>query len=261
MTSSSPSSLHESLVTESVVPLNDPQENFSETFYRTHGRRYAEINDENRQYVWTSDERFRRDADLLEDFMRLLKKDAKGASPSTFSTSSGQPLRGLDAGCGAGARDLDVLCGKRFNAYGLDAVPENIRLSCQRKPHLTHRLLLHDLRDGLCFTDASFDFILCGYVIQHNEPKDVFGVILPELVRVLRPHGAFRIIFKYGKGIRTVFDPGYQRTRTFHLYDEKEVLDCLETCGMRMEQGYRTVRFTDYKLTDHVVFHMRKGLV
>ncbi|MDD2710176.1 MAG: methyltransferase domain-containing protein [Verrucomicrobiae bacterium] len=100
---------------------------------------------------------------------------------STTSTSSGhansgqagsgQPLKGLDAGCGAGARDLDMLCSRGFDAMGLDSVAENIRLSCERKPHLASRLFVHDLREALRLPDAAFDFVLCGYVIQHTSKR------------------------------------------------------------------------------------------
>lgn len=213
---------------------------YSESFYRTHGWRYAEINDECRKYVSCSDSRFHCDPDLLAAFMDLLPKGAKG----------------LDAGCGAGSRDLHLLCSHGFDAYGLDSVPENIRLSCEKRPHLAQRLLVHDLRNGLCFPDEIFDFVMCDYVIQHNPPSSVFEVIFPELVRALRPGGFFRTIFKYGRGIQTIFDPGYQRERTFQLYDEGEVLECLERLGLVTVK--EPVRFTDYKQTHHLVYQMQK---
>ncbi|MDD2711098.1 MAG: hypothetical protein PHV34_24225, partial [Verrucomicrobiae bacterium] len=62
---------HQQFMPPTLQPLTATQAPvaFSESFYRAHGKRYAEINEENRQYVKTSDARFQRDADLLEDFM------------------------------------------------------------------------------------------------------------------------------------------------------------------------------------------------
>ena len=48
--------------------------------------------------------------------------------------------RGLDAGCGAGARDVHLLGLAGFDMMGVDVVPENIEVSKSLHPELADRV-------------------------------------------------------------------------------------------------------------------------
>ncbi len=221
---------------------------YSESFYTTHARRYAEVSHELRQsiYIEASHPLLKSDLDLLDRLTEL----APGK-------------RGLDAGCGAGARDVHNLCGAGFDVCGLDAVPENIDLAKELHPEIKNRVSVHDLREPLAYEDNRFDFLYCNAVIQHIDPEPVFEVLLPELVRVLKPQGVLQLMFKNGTGMASVYDKDYQAHRYFRLYDENEILKALREMGMSLieAEGDRlggVMYFTDPKNSEHCVFFMRK---
>lgn len=221
---------------------------YSESFYTTHARRYAEVSHEFLQsiYLNASHPRLKGDLDLLERLTEL----APGK-------------RGLDAGCGAGARDVHNLCDAGFDVRGLDAVPENIDLAKELHPELKDRVKVHDLKEPLAFVDDHFDFLCCNAVIQHIDPEPVFEVLLPELVRVLKPKGVLQLMFKNGTGLASVYDKDYDSYRYFRLYDEKEILKALLEMGMSLidAEGDRlggVMYFTDPKKSEHCVFFMQK---
>ena len=78
--------------------------------------------------------------------------------------------RGLDAGCGAGARDVHLLYTWGYDIYGIDAVEENISLGRELHPEIANKLSVADLREPLSFESGFFDFVLCNAVIQHLTP-------------------------------------------------------------------------------------------
>lgn len=82
-------------------------------FYREHGQRYSKLSHEftHSRYKDCSHPILRSDMDFL---LRLA------------GLSSG--VRGLDAGCGAGARGVHLLRTWDFDVYGIDAVGEDINL-------------------------------------------------------------------------------------------------------------------------------------
>ena len=222
---------------------------YSSDFYRKHAQRYAHVALEFLQsvYVKTSHPGLKNDWDAWE----RLKQLAPG-------------MRGLDAGCGAGARDVFHLWSEGYDMMGVDAVEENIQVAQELHPEIADRVFVADLRQPLPFEDGSFDFVACNAVIQHIDPEPVQDVVLPELARVLRPNGVLQLMLKNGTGIITVFDKDYGVDRTFHLYDEVEVLGVLEGQGMvRIEAdspedlgGF--LYFTDPKQVDHCLFFARK---
>ena len=222
---------------------------YSEQFYRQNARRYAEVSHQFLQsvYVKSSHPALKNDWDLLERLKELVPGK-----------------RGLDAGCGAGARDVYTLWLSGYDIWGIDVVDENIKLAIELHPEIADRISVADLRNPLAFCDRSFDFVICNAVIQHIPPDVAKGITLPELARVLKPGSVLQLMFKNGTGLLSVFDRDYGVERTFQLYDEREILSILEQEGLELiEAGtpdklVGIMYFTDPKLTDHCVFFTRK---
>ena len=171
--------------------------------------------------------------------------------------------RGLDAGCGGGARDVYFYWQKGYDIYGVDAIEENIAEARRLHPEIARRVSVADLRKPLGHPDASFDFILCNAVIQHIDPGIVFEATLPEFVRLLKKGGVLQLMFKVGKGVATVYDRDYGENRTFQLYAPEEVLQRLADLGMDLvpeEDGKLggVMYFTDPKPMEHSVLFTRK---
>jgi len=222
---------------------------YSERFYQSHARRYAEVSSQFLQsvYVKSSHQRLKNDWDLMERLKQL--------SPGK---------RGLDAGCGAGARDVYALWSWGYDIRGIDVVSENIEVAIENHPEIADRVLVADLRQPLEFPDTSFDFVMCNAVIQHIETEVVENITLPELARVIKPGGILQLMFKHGAGLLTIFDKDYGVERTFQLYDEHKVLSVLEQHGMVLIETESPAElggimyFTDPKQADHCVFFARK---
>ena len=223
---------------------------FSESFYRSHARRYAEVSHKFIQSVYTdvSHPGLTGDTALIDCLQELVPMGS----------------RGLDAGCGAGARDVFSYWQKGYDVFGIDAVAENILEAQRLHPEIAQRVSVVDLRKPLPHPDSLFDFVLCNAVIQHIEPAICLGMTLPELGRVLKTGGVLQLMFKYGAGIATVYDRDYGADRTFQLYDVDRVLGSLADLGMTVipEEGERlggVMYFKDPKPMDHCVFFARKN--
>ena len=223
---------------------------FSESFYRHHSRRYAEVSHNFIQSVYTdsSHPMLGGDRDLMDRLQELVPPGC----------------RGLDAGCGAGARDVFFYWQRGYDVYGVDAVDENILEARRLHPEIAARVEVADLREPLGYPDGAFDFVLCNAVIQHIEPEIALGVTLPELARVLKAGGVLQLMFKYGSGIATVYDRDYAADRTFQLYEVDEVLGILQGQGLKVipvedEKLGGVMYFRDPKPMDHCVFFARKG--
>ena len=223
---------------------------YSEHFYREHAEQYAYVSREFLQsvYVKSSHPRLKNDWDAWE----RLKQLAPGK-------------RGLDAGCGAGARDVFHLWSEGYDMVGIDAVEENIQVARDLHPEIAERVFVADMRQPLPFEDEFFDFVACNAVIQHIEQELVRDVVLPELARVLRVGGVLQLMVKNGTGVITVFDKDYGADRTFQLYDEHEVLSILQGQAMTLIEADSPemlggfMYFTDPKPVDHCLFFARKG--
>ena len=222
---------------------------FSETFYRQHARRYAEVSHNFIQSVYSdmSHPALKGDADLMDRLQELVPAGS----------------RGLDAGCGAGARDVFFYWQKGYDIHGVDAVEENILEARRLHPEIAQRVSVADLRQPLGHPDRSFDFILCNAVIQHIDPEIALGVTLPEFVRLLKAGGVLQLMFKTGSGVATVYDGDYSADRTFQLYDADEVLGLLTDLGLSVvpAEGKKmgdVMYFKDPKPMDHCVFFARK---
>ena len=223
---------------------------YSESFYRRHAQRYAEVSHKYIQSVYSnvSHPALRGDADVME---RMLELAPVGS-------------RGLDAGCGAGARDVFLFWQAGYDIYGVDAIKENIEEARRLHPEIARRVSVADLREPIDHPDASFDFLICNAVIQHIEPDIVMGRTLPEFARVLRPGGVLQLVFKVGKGIATLYGRDYASDRSFHLYGADEVQEQLDTLGLRVipaEDGKLggVMYFADTKPANHCLLYARKS--
>lgn len=222
---------------------------YSARFYERHARRYSEVAHGLLQsvYVKSSHPAVRTDLDLLERLKELVPGK-----------------RGLDAGCGAGARDVYSFWASGFDIQGIDVVEENIRMARELHPEIADRVTVADLAGPLPYDDASFDFVMCNAVIQHIPPEVVEGTTLPELARVIREGGILQLMFKNGTGMLTVYDRDYGAERSFQLYDEHRVLSILKrhNMGLVEESSEKKpggiIYFTDPKPVDHCVFYARK---
>ena len=109
----------------------DYSPDYSEEFYRHHARRYAEVAHQLIQsiYIRSSHPALKGDYDLLERLKEL--------TPGP---------RGLDAGCGAGARDVYRFWLEGYDIIGIDAVEENILTAKSLHPEIADRVFLADLR-------------------------------------------------------------------------------------------------------------------
>ena len=224
-------------------------QDYSETFYRQHARRYAEVSHNFIQsvYIETSHPALKGDTDLSERLQELVPEGS----------------RGLDAGCGAGARDVFYYWQKGYDILGVDAVEENILEARRLHPEIASRVSVADLRRPLDYPDGSFDFILCNAVIQHIDPDVALGVTVPEFARLLKRGGVLQLMFKTGQGIATVYDRDYAANRTFQLYDPEEVLGLLADRRFSIipaegEKLGGVMHFKDPKPMEHCVFFARK---
>ena len=225
------------------------QPDYKESFYSTYARRYAEVSHQFLQSVYKESSH----PDLKGDVSLLgrLKELTRGK-------------RGLDAGCGAGARDVYAFWKEDFDMWGFDAVKENIELVTELHPEIQDRVFVHDLSHPLSFEDNYFDFAMCNAVIQHLEPGDVYGTVIPEFARVIRPNGVLQLMFKSGTGIDTIYDKDYGVDRHFRLYEDKDILEAAESVGMSLieEDGKAmggVMSFVDPKNSRHSVMFLRNA--
>merc|ERR1711976_596854 len=231
--------------------LSMPSEaDYSASFYATHSERYAQVAHEYLQsvYVMKSHPSLTGDLALQERLKELIPAGGKG----------------LDAGCGAGARDVFKLYKEGYGMYGVDAIPENIQTALKWHPELKQRVSVHDLRECLPFENEEFDFLTCNAVIQHISPEKVHQVVLNELVRVLKPGGVMQLMFKNGSGVETLYDKDYDSNLTFQLFEEQEILKELTEKKMNLISAQDdklggVMTFVDPKNSSHCVMFLRKS--
>ncbi len=232
-----------------LSPVMSAKKNFSESFYADHAERYAEVAHQYLQsvYIQSSHPALTGDLALQKRLKELIKDDG----------------RGLDAGCGAGARDVHKLWTEGYDMWGLDAIPENIEVAHEWHPEIKTRVFVHDLREPLPFENNLFDFAMCNAVIQHIDPCRVYETVLPELVRILKSGGVLQFMFKNGNGVDTLYDKDYDTQRCFQLYEEKQILKMLEERGMQLievedDKLGGVMWFVDPKHSRHCVIYLRK---
>ena len=227
------------------------QENdYSANFYAAHSERYAEVAHQYLQsnYIEKSHPGLTGDLALQERLKELIAPKSHG----------------LDAGCGAGARDVYKLYCEGYDMLGVDAIPENIDTVLKWHPELAHRVSVHNLCKPLPFGSEKFDFVTCNAVIQHISPESVYDTVIPELVRVLKPGGVLQLMFKNGEGVQTLYDKDYDTNRTFQLYNEENILWSLEKQGAKLIPANDgklggVMTFVDPKHSSHCVMFIRKS--
>lgn len=236
-------------INKSMTTTINPDGDYSAKFYASQSERYAEVAHQYLQsvYIEKSHPELTGDVALQNRLKELIPKKSKG----------------LDAGCGAGSRDTYKMLTDGYDMYGIDAIPENIQTSLKWHPELQSRISVHNLCKPLPFDSDSFDFLTCNAVIQHIDPDDVFGTVLPEFVRVLKSKGILQLMFKNGNGIQTLFDKDYDTQRTFRLYNENEVLSVLQKHGMELipiseDKLGGIMTFVDPKNSSHCVMFLQK---
>lgn len=101
----------------------------------------------------------------------------------------------LDLGCGSG-RDLAALLKAGKDAYGVDAVPEMIRMATanlgEHKLDPQGRLFVSELPDLGLFADSEFDGVLCSAVLMHLPEEQLFDAIY-SVRRILKAEGRLRV--------------------------------------------------------------------
>ena len=222
-------------------------------FYREHTQRYSQLSHEYTHSAYNNASHPALNSDM--DLLNRVKELASGR-------------RGLDAGCGAGARDVYLLHTWGYEAYGIDAVEENISLGKESHPEIADRLSVADLREPLAFEAGFFDLVLCNAVIQHMNPGAAEATTIPELARILAPGGVLQLMFKIGSGVATVSDRAYGSDgvdRSFQLYDEHRLLEILEGCGCSLVETGNSgelgglLYFSDPKPMRYCAFWVRKN--
>jgi len=224
------------------------QETFDK-FYTSHARRYAEVTHEFIQAVYSnvSHSGLTSDLVIIDRMKELIPIQANG----------------LDAGCGAGARDVFFYWQAGYDIVGVDAVQENIRVAKELHPEIADRVSVWDLSKPLEYSNEAFEFVMCNAVIQHITPKLVKDVTIPELCRVLKPNGTLQLMFKVGEGIKTIYDKDYDSDRTFQMYDAEDIDELLSGLGLEVveREGDKLgglMYFTDTKPVDHCLLFARK---
>ena len=231
-----------------TVDVSTDTPDYSESFYTTHADRYAEVAHQYLQSVYIESSHPALTGDLaLQDRLKELVKP-RG--------------RGLDAGCGAGARDVYTLWSEGYDMWGIDAVPENVQAAHTWHPEIRERVAVHDLREPLPFESNSFDFATCNAVIQHIDPGRVYDTVLPELIRVLKANGVLQLMFKNGSGVETLYDKDYDTERCFQLFEEDQILEMLRERNMQLieaegEKLGGVMWFVDPKHSRHCVMFLR----
>jgi SAM-dependent methyltransferase len=221
----------------------------SDIFYHSNSRRYAEVSNDSLQIPYTnvSHPGLTGDNDLILRMKELVPQNSKG----------------LDAGCGAGARDVFLYWSAGYDMSGVDAVPENIKVAQEIHPEISDRVSVADLSEPMPLPSSSYDFVMCNAVIQHIFPELIKDVTLPELVRVLKVGGVLQLLFKVGDGMTTVYDPAYDLYRTFQLYGADAIVSMLSDLGMEVippdeNKLSGVMYFTDPKPMEHCVLFAHK---
>lgn len=194
----------------------------SPDFYRLNADRYAANQVDRVQRVW-------------ENTSHVLLKGNHSLMDALVEMAPGP--KGLDAGCGAGAIDVDELVGRGLDMVGMDAIGENVESALRLHPSLLGRVHVADLSEPLDFPIGEFDFVMCNAVIQHLSPDEVYETAIPELARVLRTGGILQLAFKCGGGTVTLHDPDYDVVRSFQLFEVSKIVSALQDQGMALVQA------------------------
>ena len=225
-------------------------QNASHAFYSSNAKRYSEVVHEYIQSVYSHVSH----PGLTGD--PAVRARMKELIPSQS--------RGLDAGCGAGARDVFLYWQDGYDIWGFDAVPENIQVAKDLHPEISDNLWVGDLSKPIGYPDSYFDFVTCNAVIQHIPPELVKSTTLPELTRVLKRGGILQLMFKVGNGIKEVYDKDYDVDRSFQLYSANDIVQLISGLGLTVIEEDNgklggVMYFTDTKPVEHCLIYAEKN--
>jgi ubiquinone/menaquinone biosynthesis C-methylase UbiE len=133
----------------------------------------------------------------------------------------------LDVGCGPG-RDVEAFCKRGFDVTGIDLTLSFVEMAQKRVPEA--KVIQMDMRH-LEFPDESFDGIWSLASLIHIPKKDIKKT-LEGFYRVLEKKGVIFLAVKEGEGEKWVEKFG--KDRFYAFYQEKEILDLLESVGFKI---------------------------
>lgn len=132
----------------------------------------------------------------------------------------------LDFGCGTG-RFTTWLAERAGWVCGMDIVPEMVQVALQRHRRLNVSWLV-GTGLALPYRDASFDWIMTIFVLQHILDEDALAMTLREFGRVLKPNGHVVLMEQVSaKRTRTIKE--YNRHRLVESYE-----NALVTAGLKL---------------------------
>jgi len=224
-------------------------QNASDAFYSKNAKRYSEVVHEYIQSVYShiSHPGLTGDPAVRERMKELIPPQSSG----------------IDAGCGAGARDVFLYWQDGYDIWGFDAVPENIQIAKDIHPEIADKLWVGDLSKPIKYPDGQFDFVTCNAVIQHIPSELVKSTTIPELTRVLKHGGILQLMFKVGEGIKEVYDKDYDADRSFQLYSATDIVQLLSELSMTIIEENNgklggVMYFTDTKPVEHCLIYAQK---
>lgn len=156
---------------------------------KTHRRAWEDWGRVNPLYAILTDPRYRHGGDVTE-----FLESGEGTVEAVMAEIERIGLRlrrgsALDFGCGIGR--LTAPLARRFDRVtGVDVSATMLTRASQLHAGLVNCRFEHNDVDDLSrFPDASFDLVLCLYVLQHLESVEAIESFLAEFVRVLAPTG------------------------------------------------------------------------
>ena len=175
---------------------------------------------------------------VAEDFATHLP-DTRAEAPLDLAmidafihaVGSGDDIRVLDGGCGAG-RISGYLSTRGCAVEGIDLSPAMVAMARRDHPGLTFSV---GSLTSLPYADHQFAGVLLWYSIIHTPPAGL-PALLHEAARVLRPGGHLLIGFQAGEGTRDVSQQysrfGHQVRLERYLHPVAQVADELAAVGV-----------------------------
>jgi len=155
-----------------------------------HKRAWEDWGAVNPLYGILTDPRFRHGGDV-DEFLRSGEGTVTPVLDEVERLSLCRQRRtALDFGCGIGR--LTAPLAQRFDQVtGVDVSTTMLATARRLHGHVPNCSFVANDRDDLqLFEDASFDLVLCLFVLQHLDSTTAIERYVAELVRVLRPGGA-----------------------------------------------------------------------